>query len=189
METRDFVLLVYGAFDGQISGRTRLQKDVYFVAEVVEEDHGFGPHYYGPYSANVSEVNSELRDLGYLKEDVTVYGFDHRGFEMARYDYSLTKDGLALLSRKKKLYPQEWKKIHSAAQIIKNAGSIDYMEFAMAAKIYMVLDKQGGKADRETMRSVAKSFGWSIDEEELERAMDILEKLGLAHWERSNVDN
>lgn len=182
MKTRDFVLLAYGALGGRISGRTALQKRVYFLSEMLDENNGFNPHYYGPYSAEVAEANSELRAIGYLMEDCTVYGWNHYGFEMARYDYSLTEDGLKLLERKKKEYPAEWGKILAAANTIKEAGNLNYMELALAAKAYFILTREGGTASRETISAVAKNLGWSISEEELDRAISFLDKMHLAHW-------
>lgn len=183
MKTRDFILLAYGAFDRRISGRTLLQKRVYFLSEMLDENHGFSPHYYGPYSSQVAEANSELKALGFIEEDRTVYGWNHSGFEMARYDYSLTEDGLKLLERKKKEYPDEWKQIYDAANRIKGAGTVDYMELALAAKAYFILTRQGGTASKETIKTVAQKFGWTINELELEKAIDFLNKIHLAGWE------
>ncbi|MEA3435270.1 MAG: hypothetical protein U9R43_02320 [Thermodesulfobacteriota bacterium] len=61
-------------FNGGISGRTALQKKVYFLGVMLEEDHGFSPHFYGHYSAQVADANSELKALNYLREEVNVYG-------------------------------------------------------------------------------------------------------------------
>lgn len=183
MQTRDFVLFAHGAFDGGISGRTALQKKVYFLGVMLEENHGFSPHYYGPYSAQVADANSELKALDFLKEDVTVYGWNHQGFEMARYDYSLTEDGKKLLERKKKTYPEEWEKMVGCAKAIKDAGNLNYMELAMAAKAHIILKREKGKANRNSIKSVAEKLGWSISETELDRAIDFLDKIHLSHWE------
>ena len=182
METRDFVLFAHGVFGEGISGRTALQKKVYFLGVMLEENHGFSPHYYGPYSARVADANSELKALDFLKEDVNVYGWDHKGFEMARYDYSLTEDGKKLLERKKKTYPEEWEKMVRYAKVIKDAGNLNYMELAMAAKAHIILKRERGKANRNVIKSVAKKLGWSISETELDRAIDFLDKIHLAHW-------
>jgi len=183
MQTRDFVLFAHGAFGGGINGRTALQKKVYFLGVMLEEDHGYRPHYYGPYSAQVAEANSELKSLGYLREDVNVYGWNHQGFEMAIYDYSLTEDGQKLLERKKKKYPDKWKKICDAANTIKGAGTLDYMQLALAAKAYFILTRQGGTASKETIRTMAENLGWSISNTELEKAVEFLSRMHLVHWE------
>ena len=179
----DFVLFDHGAFDRGISGRTALQKKVYFLGIILQEDHGFSPHYYGPYSAQVADANAELKSLNYLREEVNVYGWDHKGFEMAKYDYSLTEDGLKLLERKKKKYPEEWGKILDCANAIKDAGNLNYMELSIAAKAYFVLTREGGRANSNTIKIVAEKLGWSIDETALDRSIDFLDKIDLAHWE------
>jgi len=182
MKTPDFILLAYGAFDKKMSDRTLLQKRIYFLSEILDENHGFSPHYYEPYSSQVAEANSELKALGFIEEDRTVYGWNHNGFEMARYVYSLTEDGLKLLERKKKEYPDEWKQIYDAENTIKAAGTIDYMQLALAAKAYFILTRQGGTASKETIKTVAQKFGWTIHEQELEKAIDFLNRIHLAHW-------
>lgn len=183
METRDFVLFAHGVFGGGISGRTALQKKVYFLGIMLNEDHGFIPHYYGPYSARVADANSELKALNFLKEDVNVYGWNHQGFEMARYDYSLTEDGKKLLERKKKRHTEKWKKMVEYAKMIEDSGNLNYMELAMAAKAYIILNQKGGKTNKNTIKSEAEKLGWSISETELDRAIDFLDKINLAHYE------
>jgi uncharacterized protein YwgA len=183
MQTRDFVLFAHGAFDGGISGRTALQKKVYFLSIIMQEDHGFSPHYYGPYSAQVADANAELKSLNYLREEVNVYGWDHKGFEMAKYDYFLTEDGLKLLERKKKKNPEEWGKMLECANAIKDAGNLNYMELSIAAKAYFVLTREGGRANSNTIKSVAEKLGWSINEVALDKAVDFLDKIHLARRE------
>lgn len=123
MKVRDFVVLAYGAFEGKIIGKTNLQKKVYFLGAGLNKvkELGYRAHYYGPYSAAVAEANSELKSLGYLSECSTSWGGDNRGFEIARYDFSLTEEGFKLLDRKKKENPDLWGEIENLAQRIKGA--------------------------------------------------------------------
>lgn len=182
MEPRDFVLFTHGAFKEGVTGRTKLQKIVYFLSVILKEDIGFNPHYYGPYSPRVAEANSELKELNYIKEAVSVYGYSSQGFEMTKYDYSLTEDGLKLLERKKNQYPSEWQKISEAAEIIISAGNMHYMELAMAAKAYIIIDREGGEANKETIKLKAKQLGWSIKDSSLDEALAFLENVGLVTW-------
>lgn len=80
MQPLDFVLFAHGAFDQGITGRTALQKIVYFLSVMMNEDLGYNPHFYGPYSPKVAEANAELKELNYLEEATTVYGFNNQGF-------------------------------------------------------------------------------------------------------------
>lgn len=182
MQPRDFVLMAHGAFGEEISGRTALQKIVYFLAVILEKDLGFKPHYYGPYSPKVAEANSELKELNYINEYGSVYGYDRQGFEMTKYDYSLTDDGYKLLERKKKLFNKEWEQISEIADRIKSAGNMHYMELAMAAKAYIILDREGGKTNMDTIKIKAKQLGWSIDDNSLDNALTFLEKIKLVVW-------
>lgn len=182
MQPRDFVLFTLGGFDGKVSGRTTMQKIVYFLSIILEKDLGYNPHYYGPYSANVSEAISELKALSYLNEDSNFYGFNHQGFEITKYEYSLTEDGKKLLERKRKTHPEEWAKISGAIKKIKSAGNMNYMELAMAAKAFLILEREGGSASKKTIESKAKKLGWAIDENEIEQAINFLEKIELTSW-------
>ncbi len=183
MQARDFVLFAHGAFtDRGIKGRTALQKIVYFLSVITEEDLGFTPHYYGPYSSKVAEANAELKELNYVKEDSSVYGYSSQGFEMTKYDYSLTSDGQKLLARKKELYQREWIMISAIAEKIKKTGTTNYMELAMAAKAHIIIKRESGNANRETIKKTAKKLGWSIDDCNLDNALTFLEKIDLVSW-------
>lgn len=182
MQPLDYVIFAHGAFDNGITGRTVLQKIVYFLSVIMEENLGYNPHYYGPYSSQVAEANSELKELNYLKEVTTVYGYNNQGFEITKYNYSLTEDGLKLLERKKKRYSAEWERICTIADKIKSAGSMDYMELAMAAKAFMILQQEGYAANREIIKAKAKQLGWSIDDRSLDKALSFLENIELVTW-------
>jgi len=156
-EIRDLVVLAYGAFGGAISGKTNLQKKVYFLGVGLgkESELGYRAHYYGPYSPAVAEANSELKSMGYLSECSTTWGSDHRGFEIARYDYDLTDEGLRLLIRKKKEHSDMWRKIERLSDMMKSAGDLNYWELSIAAKAYFILRKHGGQASLEQIQKSA----------------------------------
>src|SRR4051812_3349291 len=143
---RDVLLLAYKAFDGSMRGKTLLQKRVYFLSVVLDMGLGYDAHYYGPYSEEISSANSELKSLGYISESSSTWGFDQKGFEMARYDYTLTEFGKRLSDRKAHEYESLWSRIESATDVLKQAGNLDYMELSIAAKAYFVLIRLNGKA-------------------------------------------
>lgn len=181
METRDFVVLAYGAFGGEISGKTNLQKKVYFLAVCLGlEGHlGYRPHYYGPYSAEVAEANSELKAMGYLSECATTWGSGNRGFELTRYDCALTDDGRYLLEREKKENPEVWQGIKTLAELMDSASELDYWDLSIAAKTYHNLQRVGAQISLEAIRKAARKLGWEVRNEEIDRACDFLEKVGL----------
>lgn len=176
---RDVLLLAYRAFDGVIKGKTMLQKRVYFLSVMLGAELGYDAHYYGPYSEEVASANTELKSFGYLAESTSGFGVDQRGFEMARYDYRLTDAGTRLAERKAEKMSKLWKDIEGAANLVKSAGNLDYMELSIAAKAYYVLTKLSGKATIEDISSMLPKFGWSVTKEQLKKATGFLEKADL----------
>jgi uncharacterized protein YwgA len=177
--TRDVLVLAYKAFEGDMRGKTLLQKRVYFLSVMLGIDMGYEAHYYGPYSEKVATLNSELKSLGYISESSSAWGYDQRGFEMARHDFKLTELGMRLADRKAAVQSQLWVRIQKAAQVVRKAGDLDYMELSIAAKAYYVLNKLNGKATLEDIAGMLPKFGWSVKKEQLEKATDFLAKTDL----------
>ena len=176
---RDVLLLAYKAFDGTMKGKTLLQKRVYFLSVVLDVGLGYDAHYYGPYSEDISNANSELKSLGYVSESSSRFGVDQKGFEMARYDYKLTDDGERLAERRAEQFQSLWQRIDSAAKVLKEAGNLDYMELSIAAKAYFVLIRLKGKATLEDIAGMLPKFGWSVTDEDLAKATAFLAKANL----------
>src|ERR1700722_3162727 len=176
---RDVLVLAYKAFEGDMRGKTLLQKRVYFLSVMLGIDMGYEAHYYGPYSEKVATLNAELKSLGYVSESSSAWGYDQRGFEMARHDFKLTELGARLADRKTEGQPQIWGQIQAAAQVVRKAGDLDYMELSIAAKAYYVLIKLNGKATLEDIAGMLPKFGWSVKKEQLEKATDFLAKTDL----------
>lgn len=179
ISARDVLVLAYKAFEGDMRGKTLLQKRVYFLSVMLGIDMGYDAHYYGPYSEKVATLNSELKSLGYVSESSSAWGYDQRGFEMARHDFKLTELGSRLADRKAEGQIQLWIQIQKAAQVVRKAGDLDYMELSIAAKAYYVLIKLNGKANLEDIGGMLPKFGWSVQKEQLEKATDFLAKTDL----------
>src|SRR2546430_12861112 len=180
IDTRDFLLLAYAAFGGRIQGKTNLQKKGYFLGVLVGADLGYGPHYYGPYSAELSNANSELISLGYVREVVLGVGqVSEDGFEIARHDFDLTEAGRIIVEKKKEAYPEDWAKIAEAAHTITGAGDLNYMELSVAAKAHFILAQQKSKASLRNMKRIAADdFGWSVQRDDLQKAVTFLRDVG-----------
>ena len=179
MLARDILVLTYKAFDGDMRGKTLLQKRVYFLSVKLSVDMGYEAHYYGPYSEQVATLNSELKSLGYISESSSAWGYNQQGFEMARYNFRLTELGTRLADRKAENQPELWKNIQTAASVVKQAGDLDYMGLSIAAKAYYVLRKLNGKATLGDIAGMLPKFGWSVTEKQLDEATDFLEKANL----------
>lgn len=184
---RDVILLAYKAFGGTIHGRTMLQKRIYFLSVFLREDLGYEAHYYGPYSAEVATMNAEMKSLGYLSEFPLGYGVDQRGFELARYDYTLTEAGSRLAEKKAATSPDLWLKIESAAHALIDGGNLNYMELSIAAKAYYVLIQLNRKATLDDISEMLPRFGWSVSRDELQKAASFLQITGLVKPSRTNA--
>ena len=123
MDTRDILLLAYDAFEGEVRGKTNLQKKLYFLSIMLGIDLGYGPHYYGPFSSDIASTNTSFKVLGYLAESVASGGsYGSEGFEIARHDFRLTNDGRAAVEVKKKRFSELWAKVKTAADTLNAAG-------------------------------------------------------------------
>lgn len=182
MNTYDFVHLVIRASDNQIAGRTKLQKTVYFVGVLtgVLETLGYRPHFYGPYSAEVAGAVQDLRSLNFLKQETAGMGSaDARGFEVARYDYTLTQDGKQIADEKAEQFPEDWVKIQNAVERLKRADASDYIKLSIAAKAYLMLKGASAPPTHDELATMATKFGWKVSEQQLKEATDWLESLDL----------
>src|SRR5437016_5692802 len=160
MNATEFLLSLIDASNGIVQGRTLLQKKAFFVSILsgIDPNLGFDAHYYGPFSSNVESTITTLRNLGFLQESSTGFGVVSGGFEMKRYDYSLTDDGKALLQR---LRPsKEYVAIRESVRRITAAGDPNYVELSIAAKAFFLLRKKDRQMSVPELQEEAGRFNW-----------------------------
>ena len=174
MKTENLMLLTYYALGGKIEGKTKLQKTFYFLSVILDKDLGYDAHYYGPYSANVAEINTDLTTYGYLNETSNHWGLYSGGFEVIRYDYQLTEEANEIIKIKKEKNPEDWNKIKDAVELIKSSGDIHYMVLSVAAKAHFILKNEVGRVSFEKIKEMAGNFGWQVSDEELTEAKEFL---------------
>ena len=81
-EEEQLILLTVGALGRPLRSKIKMQKLIFLIGNVIEglnEDLGYEPHLFGPYSEKVENMAEGLIDLGYI---------DHRGSS-----FELTSDG------------------------------------------------------------------------------------------------
>jgi hypothetical protein len=183
MDARDFVQLCLLAMDGGFQGKTKLQKTVYFLALMTDclDGLGYRPHYYGPYSEDVTEAIDWLRVIGAVDQSSAGAGMvDRAGFEIRRVDYRLNDQGKRFVAAAKNRHPERWDRLHRAAGVLKGAGDLDYVSMSIAAKTYFLLQENPGPASREELARIAARFGWDVTPQQIEQAASYLERLGIA---------
>lgn len=178
----DFVHLALYAMDGEIDGKTKLQKAIYFLGLMAKqaEELGYDAHYYGPYSGQVTRATDRLSALGFVDSNTTVWGIDGRGFEQYKTSYKLTKDGRDIAEKKLEQNPKLNIWIKENGSVIKQVRKMNYMKLSIAAKTHYMLTKSGDMASSHSeLVETAKRFGWSVSEDEILDAAEFLENLGL----------
>ncbi len=164
MTPYDFVHLVLLASGDSIKGRTKLQKVVYFVGLLTGQLPilGYRPHYYGPYSPDVAGAVQDLRSLKFLEQHIHCSATtDESGFEMKRYDYSLTPEGKQVAEEKAAQFPEDWKQIADAVGRLNAAGVQDYVRLAIAAKTDLLFRQNQSSLSLDSLREKAAEHGWN----------------------------
>lgn len=186
MNPLDFLLLALDALGGSVRGRTMMQKKVYFLGLLTGEleSLGYRPHYYGPYSPTVADAVTQLKVLGFIREETKSAGVsDNSGFEVARQDYSLSDDGRAVVERAKRREAEMVRKLQEAARRLGAAGEVSYVQLSIAAKINYILKARGTRLTPEAIREAARDLGWPLDPDEVRQAVEYLSKLDLVSFE------
>jgi uncharacterized protein len=182
MSAYDFVQLAFLALGGEIKGKTKLQKIVYFLGLATghEDELGYRPHFYGPYSDEVASAVERLKVLGFLDQTVAGVGtVDSRGFEVARHDYCLNESGKSVAEAKSRLLAEDWSSMKEAAKAGKQLLGRDYMQLSIAAKTFFMLREKQGRASMKDLESLAPRFGWSVSAEQIRDAAKVLQDAGF----------
>ncbi len=181
MTAYDFVHLALSAVGGRIEGKTKLQKTIYFLGKFTSnlDMLGYRPHYYGPYSSDVAAASDRLRSLGFVDCNIASGGrLDSRGFEVARCDFTLNVEGVRLAKSKAERYPRLWEDLQKAAARLEGAGNPDYKLLSVAAKTDFMLENRE-KATTGELSKLARTFGWTVSDDEVLEAGKFLEKVDL----------
>lgn len=181
MDLKNLILLLIDEFGGKVSSKTKIHKLCYLYSIIYNKDFGFKPHYYGPYSPKVENALDELKGIGLLDIKEQSFGFNHQGFEVVRYDYSLNKYSCEVIHKIRDSYKEEINKIKDFVSKLKKAEDPDYFELSIAAKAYYILRKEGKPLTDELIVEKAKEFDWHITKDTLDKAIELLIMLGLVN--------
>jgi len=178
MDPKDAALIAVGQ-EGQIVGRTLLQKKLYFAAVLAEQELGFRPHYYGPYSPDAADAVDSLVANRFLKETTETFPGQESIFgEWRRHSYELTADGGRLLQAVGQT--EEAENLREALKKV-NAHPIanDLNLLSIAAKVHILL-REKSPATASEIELKAREYGWQITAEQIRDVAQYLVDLGLA---------
>ena len=178
--TENLVLLILDHQKGRLSGKTLLQKRSYFVSEILGLQVGFRPHFYGPYSEEIESAVSQCKSLGFVEEQTQGFGIVNNGFEVRRYDYSLTDDGRQVVEFLKKQSPEESKRVSECLTSLAEAGdNSDYLTLSIAAKTFLILKQSNAPMKVEGIQKAAEKLKWELPPTAVQKAVDFLKNAHL----------
>ncbi len=185
MHITDILLLVVeNNDDNKLRGRTLLQKQVYFLSVLMDEDLGFSPHYYGPYSSYVASHLDSLVNCGLLREVtesfVTTSENQNIFGEMRRHTYSIPDNFDPVWQNiQQKLRFSEWQ--DAISWINKQEISKDFNKLSIAAKVHYIVSWEGNSTVEE-VEQIAKEYRWNVPKEDIESVLSFLDEL----WKYNN---
>jgi uncharacterized protein YwgA len=166
------MLVFRSSKNNEISGRTAIQKLIYFSMSYLGIPGDFVPHYFGPFSSSVDSTLAQLVSMGLVNEKAVLIDNERK-----MYHYVMTKDGLIYSNKIAKKHARKMKKIIQITEAFENIGGGDRItKFACAAKVHY-LAKGNRFLDINTAIKEAKSLGWQLNESEIVRAADTIKKL------------
>ncbi|MDI6897477.1 hypothetical protein [Methanocella conradii] len=177
----DAIVLTIKAANNQISGRTAIQKLLYFesMAGVIEAK--YRPYYYGPYSSELMGTIESAVKLNFIDENLDVFNgkMDADSVEWKRYVYSLTEDGKELAEQLIKEHEPDYEKINCIVNTCKKISDLDVNTLSYAAKIHYILSSKKKPMMINEITEMASSFGWKLSKPKVEKAIGLLQALNL----------
>ncbi len=183
---RSIILLAISAFGGSVTGRTLLQKRLYFIDELLQKQYGdcagfsHSSHFYGPYSSTVSDEVTVLVSSGFLQQFEEPFGYSSSGFEVKRHHYQLTEAGKSAVERLKQEHADDSGRVTALCEQINSLGGVDYVKMSIAAKTHFMLKRRNAPMSPDAAVEEAKKFSWKVSAADVAESFPLLEKLNLA---------
>lgn len=175
------ILLIADAEGEQgVKGRTLLQKRIYFLAELLNEETGFRAHYYGPFSSDVATDLDRMVMFGFLSEESRMMTAGANPQEGPRfYTYRLTEQGKEVVdSIKNDPANQESMRVIKMLELLgKEDAWNDPNTLIVAAKLLFVQTDTPEALNDEKLVEKAKEYGWKIKKSDMKGAKEFLGKI------------
>lgn len=179
MKVRDVLLLMLDHSGGMLSGRTLIQKRLFFLNLLMDLDIRYHPHYYGPFSPEVDNALGQCIALGLIEETVTGFTADDGGFEGRSFEFRLTPDGHTVVDLIKEQEPKSLADVSKNLDRLDEAGRLNYLQLSIAAKALYDLRSADKPLTSAGIENQAQSFGWGVPEPEVKNAVEFLRYFGF----------
>jgi len=153
-------------------GRTRMQKEVYFLRRPLELAIPYQPHYYGPYSEEVAATTRSLVARGLLEEKPGS-GRPEQPTRQRRYRYSLTEDGRELAGMWKEKHAEELGKLKEALAMLELERESTFV-LAVASKVHYIVASSKQPVPKKELTDRASKLGWHVKRADSEKAVQFL---------------
>lgn len=178
---RDLVILAIYLSNGEIAGRTKLQKILYLLSKKSSLNMGYEPYFYGPYSGDVTEVLQYAKQDRLINESSAVFinkSDENQKFDNKQYKYSLLNPQVG--SKLEEVYKlNNGDILNNLKQIIKVLEGYELNEIAAATKIDYILGKSSKNIEH--IEQDAKELGWKLNKPTIDKAIEILKKLDFPY--------
>lgn len=178
MDIFETVESVLDSNDGEINGRTAVQKLVYLSKVIIPELEIplYKSHYYGPFSPDLGLALEKLVSYSFVDE-VKIPGRMYEG-----YKYRLTPDGKDMVKIIKTDKAELYSKVKKVVTTCKEFCDLKIAPLSYAAKIFFMLeihppDKR--KMSYDDAIKEASTLGWKISPDDVDQGVSLLEKLNL----------
>ena len=174
--SRDIVLMALLSANGEIRGRTTLQKLTYFEGIKTKINTGHKPHFYGPYSRTIADSLALLVSIGVVEED-----FNSIGDQRAAYTYRLTEVGRKIAKSLAKRFGDIYPVFVETTNKSNAESNLNPRVMAVASKIhYTAIKSNKSKMTFSEIKEEATKLGWKLQSDEIGAGAKLLVSLGLA---------
>lgn len=180
MDVYETVEAILDSNNGQIVGRTAIQKLVYLSDKTIKglTLPAYKPHFYGPYSPGLSLALEEMVTYSFIDE------IKNPGKMYDGYRYRLTDDGQKIADHVKTSFPTLYEQIHSLVRVCKKSCELRTASLSYAAKIYYMLESKSEKDKRmnydDAIRT-AEKLGWELTHDDVNKGVELLKELNLVN--------
>ncbi|MFA4875868.1 MAG: hypothetical protein WC586_00515 [Methanoregula sp.] len=174
-------VMVIDAAGGRIAGRTAIQKIIYFGTVRNAVKATYRPHYYGPYSADISGALQTITSCHFVDEamDTDDSRKVNETFEWKRYSYTLNDEGRKVTEFLKAGSPKDYEEIKKIVDICKKTAKLDPNVLSWAAKVHYIIKQEHRQMTYEEVSKIAKSLNWQLQDPQIATGVNLLKELSL----------
>lgn len=179
MKRRDLILAIISLCQTHKEcGRTSLQKVAYWASRHFGFNLGHFAYFYGPFSPVIEQDVEALVLSGLVEERSQTLGVNRSGWEVSKYEYSLTDEGSRRVELIRESHAEQVKKLKQFIdRLVDAAGGLHQSILAPATKLLFIEQDEDRTLSSAEITEAAKNLGWELTEEEVQRVRRVIDNL------------